>query len=189
MVRTSFGIATGYQANDSLLFTPPIRSKKDFDDWVNSRYGSVAAEFLGLYPGGSLQQMQLSVTESNRDRVSMSCGPKRDSSTTTVPFTPTIFDRTIPWPQHPEFGAFHSGELPYFFRNLQLMDRPWQPIDYPVADTASAYLKAFATNGDPNAHPLPHWPAVNPALPLTMEIGAKVQPMPRWRAKHASNSG
>lgn len=173
-------LVTGYQANDSLLFTPPIRSKKDFDDWVNSRYGSMAAEFLGLYPGGSLQQMQLSVTKSNRDRdrVSMFLWAGVRLQNRHSPVYTYYFDRAIPWPQHPEFGAFHTGELPYFFRNLQLMDRPWQPIDHQVADTASAYLKAFATNGDPNAHPLPHWPAVNPALPLTMEIGAKVQPMP-----------
>ncbi|MFZ0663869.1 MAG: carboxylesterase family protein [Acidobacteriaceae bacterium] len=173
-------VVTGYQANDSMLFTPPIRSKKDFDDWVSRRYGSMAAEFERLYPGGSLQQMQLSVVESNRDRdrVSMFLWAKARLLHHHSAIYTYFFDRAIPWPQHPEFGAFHSGELPYFFRNLQLLDRPWQPIDHHVSDTASAYLKAFTATGDPNAHGLPHWPAVNPASPGTMEIGGKTHSMP-----------
>ncbi|MGH9587019.1 MAG: carboxylesterase/lipase family protein [Acidobacteriaceae bacterium] len=173
-------VITGYQANDGMLFTPPIHSKKDFDDWVSRIYGSMSSEFQRLYPGGSLQQMQLSVTESNRDRdrVSMFLWATARLRHHHSPIFTYYFDRAIPWPQHPEFGAFHSGELPYFFRNLQLMDRPWQPIDHSIANTASAYLKAFASEGDPNQNGYPHWPAVNSASPLTMEIGAKTHPMP-----------
>ncbi len=37
------------------------------------------------------------------------------------------FDRAIPWPAHPEFGAFHSGEIPYFFNTLNRLVRPWEP--------------------------------------------------------------
>ncbi|MGB7190125.1 MAG: carboxylesterase family protein [Acidobacteriaceae bacterium] len=173
-------VITGYQANDGLLFTPPIRSKKDFEDWVSRTYGTMTGEFERLYPGGSLQQMQLSVTESNRDRdrVSMFLWAKARLQTRKSPVYTYFFTQAIPWPQHPEFGAFHSGELPYFFRNLDLMARPWQPMDHHVSDTTSAYLKAFATTGDPNARGLPHWPAVEAASPQTMEIGRKMRPMP-----------
>jgi carboxylesterase type B len=35
------------------------------------------------------------------------------------------FARAIPWPEQPRFAAFHSGELPYVFDNLRLLNRPW----------------------------------------------------------------
>jgi para-nitrobenzyl esterase len=31
------------------------------------------------------------------------------------------FDPAIPWPAHPEFGAFHTGEVPYVFENLKFL--------------------------------------------------------------------
>lgn len=68
--------------------------------------------------------------------------------------------------------------MPYFFRNLNLMDRPWEPVDYAVAHTASVYLKAFAAAGSPNAPGLLHWPGVNASTPETMELGATMGPMP-----------
>lgn len=41
-----------------------------------------------------------------------------------------FFARGIPWPAHPEFGALHTGEIPYFFLNLKILDRPWEKIDH-----------------------------------------------------------
>lgn len=172
-------VITGYQANDSLLFTPPIRSRQDYDVWAN-RYGAMAAEFRQLYPAGGVEQMQEAVMESNRDRdrVSMYLWAKERMAHHRSAIYTYYFDRAVPWPQHPEFGAFHSGELPYFFRNLNGMNRPWQPMDHEVARTASAYLKAFAATGNPNAPGLLHWPAVDRANPKTMELGETMGPMP-----------
>ena len=88
-----------------------------------------------------------------------------------------FFDRAIPWPAHPEFGAFHSGELPYFFLNLGRLDRPWEPVDRKLADTVASYVTNFARKGDPNAAGLPPWPAYDPATHTTMQLGARVGAM------------
>jgi para-nitrobenzyl esterase len=88
-----------------------------------------------------------------------------------------FFDRAIPWPAHPEFGAFHSGELPYFFLNLAKLDRPWEPLDRRLADTVSSYVTNFARKGDPNAAGLPPWPAYDPAIHRTMQLGARIGAM------------
>lgn len=182
--RTSAGsdvpVVTGYQANDGLLFSPPIHSLKEYEDRVHRFYGSMAVEFEKLYPGGTVEEAQRSLEESmhDRDRTSAFLWAEVRLQHHKGPVYIYFFDRGIPWPQHPQFGAFHTGEIPYFFRNLKMLDRPFEPIDFQVSETASAYLKAFATRGDPNAPNLPKWPAVNPASPGTMEIGAKMQPMP-----------
>jgi para-nitrobenzyl esterase len=173
-------VITGYQANDGTLFIPPIRSSKDFDDLAHRLYGSMAGEFERLYQGGNVEQMQQCVTEStrDRDRVSMFLWAQERLQHHHSPVYTYFFDRAIPWPQHPQFGAFHTGEIPYFFRNLRTLDRPFEPVDFQVSQIASSYLKAFAATGSPNAPGLPEWPSVNPASRETMEIGAQTQPMP-----------
>jgi para-nitrobenzyl esterase len=173
-------VITGYQANDNMLFSPPISSAADYDARVRRLYGFMSGEFERLYPAGNLEQMKQAIVESNRerDRVSMFLWASDRVQHHTSPVYTYFFDRGIPWPQHPEYGAFHTGEIPYFFRNLDGLDRPWQPVDHEVSRIASSYLKAFAATGNPNAADLPEWPAVNPASPETQEIGAKTHPMP-----------
>jgi len=183
--RTAAGndvpVITGYQANDPSLMSPPLRSAADYGARIRRLYGPMAAEFKRLYPpGDTLAQMQHSITDSNRDRdrVSMFLWASQRMEHHKRPVFTYFFDRAIPWPQHPEFGAFHSGELPYFFRNLNVLDRPWQSQDREISRTASSYLKHFAATGNPNGPGLPQWPEVDPASPSTMEIGTRTGPMP-----------
>jgi para-nitrobenzyl esterase len=89
-----------------------------------------------------------------------------------------FFDRAIPWPEHPEFGAFHTSEVPYVFGNLELTRHPFEPIDQRVSDAVSSYWMNFAASGDPNGKSLATWPAYTPDAHQTMELGAKMGPMP-----------
>lgn len=173
-------VVTGYQANDGLLFSRPVTSVEEYNKRADTLYGDMAEEFKRLYPGGSTEQLKNSLQDSARDRerVSMFLWAKQRVQGRKSAVYTYFFDRGIPWPQHPEFGAFHSGELPYFFANLKLLDRPWKPIDRQLSETASSYLKNFAATGNPNGAGLPRWPAVKAAVPETFEIGENVQPIP-----------
>jgi para-nitrobenzyl esterase len=88
-----------------------------------------------------------------------------------------FFDRAIPWPAHPEFGAFHTGEVPYVFRTIDRIDRPWEPVDRTLADTVSSYWANFAKKGDPNGTGLARWPEYVPGSHITMQLGARLGTM------------
>ena len=173
-------VITGYQANDGLLFSGPVQTPDQFAAMAKRQYGEMADEFLRLYPAKTADDAKQMLAQSiqDRDRVSMYLWASRRGNNHHSPVFTYFFDRAIPWPQHPEFGAFHSGELPYFFLNLRVMDRPWEKQDYELARTAATYLKNFAAAGNPNGDGVPQWAQVSTAKPATMEIGARTGEMP-----------
>jgi para-nitrobenzyl esterase len=173
-------VITGYQANDGMLFVPPVPTVEAFDQLAKRQYGEVADEFKRLYPVKTADEAKTVLYQSirDRDRVSQYLWASRRAKSHRQPVFTYFFDRAVPWPQHPEFGAFHSGELPYFFSNLKTLDRPWEQIDYDIAKTSTAFLKNFASTGNPNGANLPKWPAVDAHTPATMEIGSRIDTMP-----------
>jgi len=179
-VDSDIPIITGYQANDGLLSGPPAHTASSLKELARQLFGGMADEFLTLYPARSDDEVRAAWLESNRDRerVSMYLWAAERHKNHIAPIYTYYFDRGIPWPQHPEFEAFHTGEIPYFFRNLSALDRPWESIDSHVSNVASSYLREFAKNGDPNAYHAPKWPVCYRSTPATMEIGARTGQIP-----------
>jgi para-nitrobenzyl esterase len=147
---------------------------------MEKQFGGFETEFETIYGLKSPDDMKRILIESARDRerVSMFLWASRRGKNHHQPVFTYYFDRAIPWPQHPEFGAFHSGELPYFFGNLDKLDRPWEELDRDLAKTTQSYLKHFATAGNPNGTGLAKWDRVRADAPSTMEVGARIGPMP-----------
>jgi para-nitrobenzyl esterase len=161
---------------------PPMPGGPFNDGWVLPERAPAAqvplmvgfvADDLGL-AGNTPEQKAVS---RERARVSMHLWAADQLAASKRIYT-YYFDRAIPWPAHPEFGAFHSGEIPYFFNTLNRLPRPWEPVDRKLAEIASTYVTNFAKKGDPNGSGLPPWPAFDPASHTTMELGARVGSMP-----------
>jgi len=173
-------VMTGYMANDGLLFADPISKVEDYEQNAKKIYGAMTPEFLKLYPATDVEQAKKmnELSTRDRERASAYVWASQRARNHHAPVYTFFFDRAIPWPQHPEFGAFHTGEIPYFFRNLKLLDRPWEPADFTVSEQASGYLKNFATTGDPNGKSLPQWPAAAGSSGTTMEFGSHTGSIP-----------
>ncbi len=143
-------------------------------------YGDKAGEYLSLYSPQSDEEAGRMSIESARDqgRVSTFLWAEMRAKTSTTDAYTYYFSRAIPWPEYPNFKAFHTSEIPYVFNNLKMLDRPWEAVDTTVADIMSSYWVNFVTNGDPNGPGLPDWPAFDSTNKVTMELGENMNPMP-----------
>ncbi|MGH9536235.1 MAG: carboxylesterase family protein [Terriglobales bacterium] len=141
--------------------------------------GADAAHCAQLYPAANAAAGRAALTAARQDRARVSIA---EWAARQMRYSPRVytyyFNHAIPWPQHPQYGVFHSSGLPYVFSNLWMMARPWQPTDYRLARRMSSYWVNFAKHGNPNGSGLPRWPAFQPGHPQTMQLGAPMAPMP-----------
>jgi para-nitrobenzyl esterase len=150
-----------------------------YRDAAKRKYAEKADEFLKLYPVTSDEVALEMKKDAARDqaRVSIDLWSANQVKLSGKVYT-YFFDRAIPWPEHPEFGAFHTSEVPYVFENLELTRHPFERIDQQVSDAVSSYWMNFAASGDPNGRSLANWHAYAPDAHKTMELGVKMGPMP-----------
>jgi para-nitrobenzyl esterase len=152
----------------------------EFTALAHAHLDTLADEALRLYPFSNDEQAGLAQKQSMRDLALF--GTLRVARTRAArdhaPLYVYYFTRGIPWPEHPEFGAFHSSDVPYAFANLRLLQRPWQEADRHLSETLAAYWVRFARTGDPNGPGLPRWPAFDPGAPRLLELGATVASRP-----------
>jgi para-nitrobenzyl esterase len=81
-------------------------------------------------------------------------------------------------PGFPNYGAFHTSEVPFALHTLKLWNRPWRQVDYDLEKTMSDYWVNFAKNGDPNGPGLPQWKKYESGEGTVMDLGDQVLPKP-----------
>lgn len=165
---------TGMNADEGSAFPGyGTATAASFRDQARTRFGERAPQFLSLYPAASDGDAARAQVRSAREGalVALQQLALQRAATAKTPAYLYYFERAIPWPEHSQYGAFHTGEVPYVFANLALLKRPWTPVDRRVADVASSYWVQFATAGDPNGPRLPRWPAFTASSPSVMVLG------------------
>jgi para-nitrobenzyl esterase len=173
------GMVSGDAAFAAGFGAAPPKTVAEYDSQAEKIYGTMAPEFLKLFPAAQDSNVAAALQASHVDRARVSiylwAGEQAKHSPRVYTY---FFDHPIPWPQHPEFGAFHTSEVPYIFENLGILDRPWQPIDHKLSTEMSSYWSNFAKSGDPNGAELPRWPEYHPESHTTMKLGAETGPIP-----------
>ena len=171
---------TGLNADENGAAPHPTITRDAYERQARQRYGTMADEFLKLYPATTDEEARRAQNESARDqaRVSMYLWAlNRGKTAQTKAFT-YYWTHPLPGPDVEQYGAFHTSEVPYVLNTLTQSDRPFAQKDREIADTLSSYWTNFATSGDPNGKGLTSWPAVSPDAATTMEVGDHFRTIP-----------
>ena len=146
-----------------------------------TEYGDSAPEFLELFPAGDDEQARISSARANGDRVFVwqNWAWAHLHSAGGNPTYYYHFSRVPPLPADADVaerspGAFHSAEIPYVFRHLNVRDWPWSAHDRELSAAMSAYWVNFARTGDPNGDGTAHWPRFDADAPAAMHFGDAV---------------
>ena len=173
------GIIDGYFQTEDMMtvFAEGKQNDTPFMTGLNAdetRYrGKDDDQFKALYPSNSEEEAAAAIKKAGQEQSLLNAYlwlEYRDKTSNTDGYL-YFFDRAIPWPEYPQFGAFHTGEVPYVFNNLKMLDRPWTKIDTLVADQMSSYWVNFIKNGNPNGTDLPEWAAFDSTKQEAMCLG------------------
>jgi para-nitrobenzyl esterase len=149
------------------------------------QFGARAAEAEKVFPVGTAEEAEQSLTELASDRfIGYSTWKwlEEHARTSGQPVYRYLYARPRPAPVEtgvtanlaggvtrggagasappPARGAVHSAEIEYALGNLPLNEVfAWTPDDYRVSETMQGYFVRFIKTGDPNGPGLPRWPA------------------------------
>lgn len=174
-------VIVGFTADDG--FVEPADDELTVETYAaeaRELYGENADGYLSLYPVDANSNIRAVKLQALRDRAAVSvglwAGEQSEHSGRVYTY---YFDRATPWPEHPEFGAHHTSEIPYVFGTLgKLVDRRPDAVDYEVSDMVSSYWVNFATSGDPNGEGLPEWAPFDETKMMIMRLAGDAGPIP-----------
>lgn len=143
--------------------------------------GEVDSEFRKLYPFETDKEMKSSIKLAGQEqgRLNMSLWLEFRAKSAKTNSYGYYFDRAIPWPEHPEFGAFHTAEIPYAFNNIKkIVNHKMEKKDSIIANIISDYWVNFIKNGDPNGPGLNKWNPHSSSMKEVMRIGEVFEMIP-----------
>ncbi len=148
---------------------------------MTQKYGAKSSEMLSYYPASNDAEAAISQRNLSRDETfgaGVYFWAKTQVAHGKSPVYVYNFNRQVPG-STPEtrFGAFHTGEVPYAYDNLDKVRRPFEAADTQLATLMSTYWVNFAKTGNPNGKGLPEWPTFqsgNQIMQLDVESKASV---------------
>jgi para-nitrobenzyl esterase len=158
---------------DDRVSGPPVKAEI-FKEQIRKRFGNHADDFFKVYPVETEEQSAQSQIALGRDELfglQDYTWAKMQTKTGKSKAFIYNFNRKLPaYTPETQFGAFHTGEVPYAYNNLHTVKRPWEAIDYKIADMMSSYWVNFAKTGNPNGKELPVWETYQSATEQVMII-------------------
>ena len=168
----------GWNLDDKMIGKPV--SAKQYEDDIKKQFGANAEKILLQYPATNDAIAAKSQGDLSRDQTFGVQGytwASLQSEHGKAPIFVYSFNRKLP-PSSPanDFGAFHTGEVPYAYNNLHTVNnRPFTNADFELADQMSSYWSNFAKTGNPNGAVLLNWPAYTKETKQIIQLDTKSQ--------------
>jgi len=164
-------LMAGWVMGDGMLMGGPSMSQKEFVSFAEKTYGEKKDDFLKVFPAGSDEEAKQSQTKLSL--IQFASLPDHQwalyntSKSYLYQFTYVPTDK----PGFPNYGAFHTSEVPFALHTLKYWDRPWTTKDYNVEKYMSAYWINFIKTRNPNGKGLVEWNPYEASAQSMMEFG------------------
>jgi para-nitrobenzyl esterase len=171
-------VMAGWVTGDGALFGPAGGNIESFLKQAKDRYGDRAGEFLQLFPAANIEQCKAS--QAKLSLISFAVLSAHELARFSrhksylYQFTHVPPDK----PGFPNYGAFHTSEVPYALHTLHLWNRPWAAGDFELERIMSSCWANFARTGNPNGKGLPQWTAYDSKSGCVQEFGDQVASKP-----------
>jgi para-nitrobenzyl esterase len=160
----------GWVTGDAMLFGKPTITAEKFIQQANEKYGADASEYLTVFTAANneeAQQSQAKITLMNFAAYPAHLLGSYNSKPVFIYESSYV---PADKPDFPNYGAFHTSEVPFALHTLHVWKRPWQKNDYDVQKLMNAYWVSFIKTGNPNAKGLPAWHAYDKTGQSILEI-------------------
>ncbi|MFT4153485.1 carboxylesterase/lipase family protein [Parafilimonas sp.] len=173
-------LLTGWNENEGFT-SGPLKNAADYIKQIQQQYGEKAKTILQYYPATNDSVAAASQYNLTSDMIFgvqnytwANITSEKGNKVYVYRFT-----RKVPGVgEYAKYGAFHTGEVPYAYNNLQFVNRPWTATDHKLADVMSYYWANFIKTGDPNGSGLPAWKVYNTNDKAAMILGDMQQSQP-----------
>jgi para-nitrobenzyl esterase len=149
----------GWVTGDGKLFSAPDITIKAYKDNIETQFGTKSNEYLELFPGNTMEEIQASMSKRNMlgfAAVPVDILAKYNSNPV---YVYEISHVPVDKPAFPNYGAFHTSDVPLALHTLHMWKRPWRAIDREMEKLVSSYWLNFIKTGNPNGEGLPKWDA------------------------------
>lgn len=167
-------IMTGWVTGDGSLMGVPNTSLENYKKEVQVKYGTKTEEFLSIFPATTDEEAK--EAKLKQGLLGFAGMPSHLLAiSTNKPSYLYHFSHVPPdKPNFPNYGAFHTSEVPYALHTLHTWNRDWQQLDKDLENTMAAYWVNFAKTGNPNGTGLPEWKIYDKQAGYIMVLGDKV---------------
>jgi para-nitrobenzyl esterase len=167
-------LLTGWTEDEIL---PTVVNARDFEKELTSRFKNFdSVGFAQYYPAETDSEAAVSEKRLARDEmfgVQNFAWANIESSRGAKVYVYRFTRKPPATGEYKKYGAFHTGEVPYAYDNLQFVNRPWEPVDRELATTMSDYWVNFVKTGNPNGDGLPKWEAYDQGDKMIMRLDEK----------------
>ncbi|TRX43117.1 carboxylesterase/lipase family protein [Flavobacterium restrictum] len=168
-------ILTGWVTGDGNFLGDTNMSIADYKKEAQTKYGDKADAFLNIFPANTADEVK-SVKQKLTLLGFAGLPAHLLASYNTKASYVYQFGHVAPdKPNTPNYGAFHTSEVPYVLHNLHTWNRPWQPLDTEIETIFSSYWVNFAKTGNPNGSNLPEWKMYDQESGAVMVLGDKIE--------------
>jgi para-nitrobenzyl esterase len=168
-------ILTGWVTGDGSFLGENKMTAEDYKKEIQTKYGDKAEEYLGIFP--AITQEEVKAMKQKQTLLGFAGMPSHLLAIyTKKPSYLYQFSHVPPEkPNFPNYGAFHTSEVPYALHTLHTWQRAWQSADKDLENIMSSYWVNFAKTGNPNGANLPEWKSYNKQVGNMMILDNQVE--------------